>query len=132
MKADLTKRQTQVVNLICQGLSNKQISKELDISIRTVESHISKVFVTFSVTNRTCLANKVNNINNKDFKNINEQLSQSIIKYALSITSVNNPHLANALAISKENVSQEFLKTLKREEATKLNYMVWSTTKYNK
>lgn len=128
MKAELTKRQTQVVNLICQGLSNKQISKELDISIRTVESHISRVFVTFGVTNRICLANKVNNIDS----NIKEQLSQFIIKYALSIANVNNLHLANALAISRENVSQEFLKTLKREEATKLNYIVWSTTKYNK
>jgi DNA-binding NarL/FixJ family response regulator len=35
----LSKREVEVVRLIALGYSNKEIADELDISIRTVESH---------------------------------------------------------------------------------------------
>jgi len=40
---DLTKREKEVLELICQGFSNQQISEELYISQRTVERHRSSL-----------------------------------------------------------------------------------------
>ncbi|MBN1599075.1 MAG: response regulator transcription factor [Bacteroidales bacterium] len=40
---DLTKREKEVLELICQGYSNQQISEELFISQRTVERHRSSL-----------------------------------------------------------------------------------------
>ena len=40
---DLTKREKEVLELICQGFSNQQISEELFISQRTVERHRSSL-----------------------------------------------------------------------------------------
>ena len=37
--ADLTSRETEVLQLIAEGQANKQIADELDISIKTVEKH---------------------------------------------------------------------------------------------
>jgi DNA-binding NarL/FixJ family response regulator len=35
----LTSRERQVVQLVCQGMNNKLIARELDLSIKTVETH---------------------------------------------------------------------------------------------
>jgi two-component system response regulator FixJ len=43
MKATLTARESEVAELIAQGLSNKQIASALNISDRTVEIHKSRV-----------------------------------------------------------------------------------------
>ncbi len=42
-KIDLTKREQEVLELICQGYSNQQISEKLFISQRTVERHRSSL-----------------------------------------------------------------------------------------
>jgi len=40
----LTKRETEILNLVKHGLSNKEISCQLDISRRTVENILSYVY----------------------------------------------------------------------------------------
>ncbi len=42
-KMVFTKRETELLQEICKGLSNKEIADSLDISLRTVESHKSKL-----------------------------------------------------------------------------------------
>lgn len=52
----LTRRQREVVTLIEKGLSNKQISKTLNISESTTKSHVSALFDLLNASNRTeCL-----------------------------------------------------------------------------
>lgn len=49
----LTDRQMQVLALLAQGKSNKEICRELDLAAGTVKMHISSVFSALQVTNRT-------------------------------------------------------------------------------
>ncbi len=49
----LTPRETEVLELLAQGLANKQIALSLDISEHTVKFHISAVYRKLGVTNRT-------------------------------------------------------------------------------
>lgn len=49
----LTSRQTRVLKLLAQGLSNKRIACELDISEITVKAHVSLIFKKLGVSNRT-------------------------------------------------------------------------------
>lgn len=46
---ELTERERSVMHLVVQGLSNKQVADQLDISVRTVEVHRSRVFEKMSV-----------------------------------------------------------------------------------
>ena len=52
-RARLTPRELQVLRLISAGKLNKEIALELDISIKTVETHISHIFRKLRVHNRT-------------------------------------------------------------------------------
>jgi DNA-binding NarL/FixJ family response regulator len=49
----LTSRQMRVLKLLAQGLSNKQIARELEISEITVKAHVSLIFRKLGVSNRT-------------------------------------------------------------------------------
>jgi two-component system, NarL family, nitrate/nitrite response regulator NarL len=49
----LSLRQMEVLALICEGKSNKQIARELGIVERTVKSHVTAIFGALSVINRT-------------------------------------------------------------------------------
>jgi two-component system, NarL family, response regulator YdfI len=49
----LTPRESEVLELVAQGLANKQIARELDISEHTVKFHISAIYRKLGVTNRT-------------------------------------------------------------------------------
>ena len=49
----LTERQTEVLRLLCRGLSNKEISRTLTLSEKTTKSHITAIFKTLGVVNRT-------------------------------------------------------------------------------
>ncbi len=51
--ADLTRRQTEVLVLIVRGHSNKQIARIMRISEKTVKTHITAIFKTLGVINRT-------------------------------------------------------------------------------
>lgn len=49
----LTERQTEVLRQLCRGLSNKEISRELELSEKTTKSHITAIFKALGVVNRT-------------------------------------------------------------------------------
>lgn len=51
--AALTARETDVLRLIAQGLSNKQIATQLGLGLRTVESHVSNVLSKLGLASRT-------------------------------------------------------------------------------
>ena len=54
----LSDRQTEILQLINKGLSNKQIAHELNITEPTVKTHISKLFQNLGVYNRIACINK--------------------------------------------------------------------------
>jgi len=47
----LTKREVEVMKLICEGHSSKMISEKLFISVNTVETHRKKILMKFNVKN---------------------------------------------------------------------------------
>ena len=49
----LTVRQLEVLHLIAQGMSNKGIARQLDLTEKTVKSHITRIFKFLGVANRT-------------------------------------------------------------------------------
>ena len=49
----LTPRQYEVLDLVCQGLSNKLIARRLDLSENTVRCHVQVVLTTLQVSNRS-------------------------------------------------------------------------------
>jgi len=53
---DLTAREREVLQLIAQGRSNKEIAGELQISERTVKTHVSNIFGKLELTDRTQVA----------------------------------------------------------------------------
>ncbi len=54
-KVKLTKRESEVLTLICQGLSNSEISDKLCLSLRTIEGHKSNLFSKTGVKNSISL-----------------------------------------------------------------------------
>ncbi len=55
--AELTERERDVMRLVIEGLPNKLIADQLDISVRTVEVHRSRVFDKMEVKSAVELAN---------------------------------------------------------------------------
>jgi len=53
---DLTPRERQVLELVGQGMANKQISRKLGIKEKTVKAHLTNVFQRIGVTDRTSAA----------------------------------------------------------------------------
>jgi DNA-binding NarL/FixJ family response regulator len=51
----LTPREREVIELICQGLRNKEISNRLHISMATVSHHLTSVYSKLEVSDRTSL-----------------------------------------------------------------------------
>ena len=51
--ATLTEREREVLQLVASGLANKQIARRLGISEKTVKGHLTQVFQTLGVTDRT-------------------------------------------------------------------------------
>ncbi|MCL7452037.1 MAG: response regulator transcription factor [Anaerolineae bacterium] len=49
----LTEREIEVLRLAAKGMSNRDISRELNISVRTVQTHLSNVFNKLGVGSRT-------------------------------------------------------------------------------
>ncbi len=50
---DLTPREIEVLCLLAQGLSNHQIARELGLSVRTVEAHLTHIYSKLDVGSRT-------------------------------------------------------------------------------
>lgn len=57
--AELTERERDVMNLVIQGLPNKVIADQLQISVRTVEVHRARVFDKMGVKSAVELANRI-------------------------------------------------------------------------
>lgn len=47
----ITQRDEQVLNLLIQGCSNKEIAEQLNISPRTVKQHLRTLFLRAGITN---------------------------------------------------------------------------------
>ena len=56
MKFRFTPRERQVYKLLVKGMTNKEISQELAISIKTVEKHVSMLLLKSEQKTRTKLA----------------------------------------------------------------------------
>ena len=51
--ADLTSREKEVLNLLAQGFTNKDIAQTLILSVRTVEAHLRNIYSKLDVGSRT-------------------------------------------------------------------------------
>lgn len=52
-QVDLTAREREVLELIAQGLPNKQIARRLEISEKTVKAHLTSIYAAIGVSDRT-------------------------------------------------------------------------------
>ena len=55
-KSELTTREYEILTLVAKGNSNQEISEELCIAVRTVETHVGNILKKLGVTNRTQLS----------------------------------------------------------------------------
>jgi DNA-binding NarL/FixJ family response regulator len=55
-EAPLTRREWQVARLVARGHSNRQIARELVVSDRTVDTHVSHIFRKLGVSSRAQIA----------------------------------------------------------------------------
>ena len=109
-KQSLTARQLQVIALVGQGLSNKEIANSLKISEGTVKQHIFAIFRLLNVSSRAKLAilsQRIGSTTNLKTKHITAKKEvdlgyswRLIVAVAISIPEVN---LADAAAIIQRN-----------------------------
>lgn len=52
MKAELTKREVQILQLTATGATNTEIAEQLNVSMHTVKTHIYNLFKKIGVANR--------------------------------------------------------------------------------
>jgi PAS domain S-box-containing protein len=50
---ELSKREAQVLELLVQGLTNRQVAQRLRVSLRTIDHHVSHILKKLAVPNRT-------------------------------------------------------------------------------
>jgi DNA-binding NarL/FixJ family response regulator len=50
--ASLSQRELEIIDLVANGLTNDQIAKQLEISKRTVDNHISNILTKTNTENR--------------------------------------------------------------------------------
>ena len=55
----LTKREVEIIELVCQGLTYKQIAEKMYITSFTVNQHLKKVYVKMNVHSKSELISKV-------------------------------------------------------------------------
>lgn len=55
----LSKRETQVVELVCRGFSNGDVASSLHVSVATIKSHLLHIFDKVGVTSRTALVSRL-------------------------------------------------------------------------
>lgn len=55
----LSKREQQVLALLIQGQTNKQIGEDLNITVNTVKKHVQSIFTKFNVDNRAAAVARV-------------------------------------------------------------------------
>jgi two-component system nitrate/nitrite response regulator NarL len=54
--AVLTDRERQIMRLVSEGLSNKEIGRRLNVSDGTIKVHLHHIFQKLEISNRTLLA----------------------------------------------------------------------------
>ncbi len=59
----LSKRELEVLQVMCDGASNQQIADQLFISVNTVKTHLKSAFIKLEVENRVTAINKLNQLN---------------------------------------------------------------------
>ena len=52
-ESELTSRELEVLRLVARGLTNYQIARQLGLSVRTVEAHLTHVYTKLDVNSRT-------------------------------------------------------------------------------
>lgn len=58
-KFEISKREREVIQLICKGQTNQEIGDALFISLQTVKDHIHRIFMKTGVKNRVQLTNMI-------------------------------------------------------------------------
>lgn len=61
-KYDISPRESDIIREICNGLSNKEISERLFISLQTVKDHTHRIYIKTNVRSRVQLINLVKDI----------------------------------------------------------------------
>lgn len=56
---DLTEREAEVLALLANGMSNAEIAREIGVSLKTVQNHVSRVLTKMQVRDRTQAALRV-------------------------------------------------------------------------
>jgi DNA-binding CsgD family transcriptional regulator len=62
-KLGLSKRELEVLNLMASGLSNEEIAEKLFVSLNTVKTHSSNIFLKLDVKRRTQAVEKAKRLN---------------------------------------------------------------------
>ncbi|MFD0854582.1 response regulator transcription factor, partial [Actinomadura adrarensis] len=58
----LSPREYEIASLVAQGCTNQQVAEKLFLSVRTVETHLSRVFAKLGVTSRVGVATALNTL----------------------------------------------------------------------
>jgi DNA-binding NarL/FixJ family response regulator len=61
-KFEVSPRESDIIREICYGLSNKEISDKLFISLQTVKDHTHRIYIKTNVRSRAQLMNKVKEV----------------------------------------------------------------------
>jgi len=61
-KHEITRRESEIVDLICDGKTNKEIANTLFISLQTVKDHTHHIYIKTGARNRIELANMIRDI----------------------------------------------------------------------
>lgn len=62
-KYKLSRREVEIMRMIKDGILNKDIAKELSLSIQTVETHRKNIYLKLQISTRIELVNKANEMN---------------------------------------------------------------------
>ncbi|WP_435742564.1 response regulator transcription factor [Microbacterium sp. PMB16] len=58
-RSDLTRRESEVAELVADGLSNREVAQSLHVSVRTVESHVATILRKLGLRSRSGLARRL-------------------------------------------------------------------------
>jgi DNA-binding NarL/FixJ family response regulator len=61
-KFEVSPRESEIIREICNGLSNKEISDNLFISLQTVKDHTHRIYIKTNVRSRSQLMNLVKEV----------------------------------------------------------------------
>ena len=56
----VTERETEVIDCICNGMTNKEIARKLNISVNTVNNHVANIFEKMNINSRVDLLRMMN------------------------------------------------------------------------